>query len=32
MDPDMIKALYRSIDRLNDKLEELMDLISDVYQ
>jgi len=32
MDPDMIEALYRSIDRLNEKLEELMDLIADVYQ
>ena len=32
MDPDMIEALYRSIDRLTEKIDLLMDLISDVYR
>ena len=32
MDPDSIEALYRSIDRLNDLLEQVIEVLADVYQ
>jgi len=31
MDPDSIEALYRSIDRLSDLMEQVIEILSDVY-